>query len=280
MFAVKAGVSLLFSSEIIESNKVALLIEYDGSDYHGWQIQTKPPVRTVQGEVEKALSYVANEPVKVFCAGRTDAGVHATAQLVHFETSAKRSEVSWVKGVNTNLPNDVVVRWAKPVDDDFHARFTATARTYRYVIANQAVGSAILDRKVTLIKDALDVAAMHEAGQHLLGENDFSAYRGASCQSNSPFRCIEYLKVEQKGQFVVMEVCANAFLLHMVRNIMGVLIEIGLGNKPIGWSRDVLLTKDRKQAAKTAPPHGLYLVDARYPEHYGLSQAVLGPIFL
>ena len=270
----------MFSPKIIESNKVALLIEYDGSAYHGWQIQKKPPVATVQGVLEKALSYVANEPVRVYCAGRTDAGVHATAQLVHFESGAKRSEVSWVKGVNTNLPNDVVVRWAKPVTDDFHARFTATARTYRYVIANQAVRTAVLSKKVTLIAESLDAQKMHQAGQSLLGENNFSAYRGASCQSNSPFRNIEYLKVERKGQFIVMEVCANAFLLHMVRNIMGVLIEIGLGNKPVEWSGEVLDSKDRAQGAKTAPPDGLYLIDARYPEQYELNLSPLGPIFL
>ena len=269
-----------FSPQIIDSNKVALLIEYDGSAYHGWQIQKKPPVATVQGALEKALSYVANEPVKVHCAGRTDAGVHATAQLVHFECKAKRSEVSWVKGVNTNLPEGVVVRWARPVADDFHARFTATARTYRYVIANQSVRSAILSKKVTLVAEPLDVKKMHAAGQHLLGEHDFSAYRGASCQSNSPFRFIESLKVERQGQFIVMEICANAFLLHMVRNIMGVLIEVGLGNQAVGWSKQVLETRDRKQAAKTAPPHGLYLVEARYPDECGLQQQVLGPIFL
>lgn len=270
----------MFSLEVIESHKVALLIEYDGSCYHGWQMQTRPPVATVQEMLEKALSYVANEPVKVFCAGRTDAGVHATAQLVHFEVSAKRSEASWVRGGNTNLPDDIVIRWAKPVDDDFHARFSATARTYRYVIANQVVKSAILDKKVTLIAESLDVDKMHKAGQFLLGEHDFSAYRGSACQAHSPSRSIEYLKVERRGQFIVMEVCANAFLLHMVRNIMGVLIEIGSGTQPVTWSRDVLLTKDRKQAAKTAPPHGLYLVDARYPDHYQLNQDALGPIFL
>lgn len=269
-----------FSKHIIQSNRIALLVEYDGSHFHGWQIQKKPPVATVQAVVEKALSYVANEPVKVFCAGRTDAGVHATAQLIHFESQARRSEVSWVKGVNTNLPNDVVIKWARAVPDDFHARFTATARTYRYVIANQAMRSSILHKKVTLIDEFLDVSSMHEAGQYLLGEQNFSAYRGASCQANTANRFVETLKVTQQGQFVVMEICANAFLLHMVRNIMGVLIEVGLGKKPAIWAQQVLHGRDRTKAAKTAPPHGLYFVQAHYPAQYGLDDAITGPIFL
>lgn len=270
----------MFSAELIQTKKVAMLIEYDGAAYHGWQIQKKPAVATVQAMVEKAISYVANDEVRVLCAGRTDAGVHATSQLVHFETESKRSEVSWVRGVNANLPFNVVVKWAKPVADDFHARFTATARTYRYIIANQHVRSAVLHKKVTLVKDDLDVALMHESGQFLLGENDFSAYRGASCQSNSPFRHVESLQVYRQGQFIVTEICANAFLLHMVRNIMGVLIEVGQGSQVPEWSRQVLLGRDRKNAAKTAPPEGLYLVEVRYPESCGLPEVERGPIFL
>lgn len=270
----------MFSAEMIQTNKVALLVEYDGAEYHGWQIQKKPAVATVQGLLEKAISYVANDDVHVVCAGRTDAGVHATSQVVHFETHSKRSEVSWVRGVNANLPFNIVVKWAKPVADDFHARFTATARTYRYIIANQEVRSAVLHNKVTLVKDALDHTLMHQSGQFLLGEHNFSAYRGASCQSHSPFRFVESLHVYRHGPFIVTEICANAFLLHMVRNIMGVLIEVGQGSQPPEWSEAVLHSRDRKQAAKTAPPEGLYLVEVRYPESYGLPEVKRGPIFL
>ena len=269
-----------FSAKKISSSKVAMLVEYDGSRFHGWQIQKKPAVPTVQQAVEKAISYVANHPVTVFCAGRTDAGVHATAQLIHFETQAIRSEVSWVRGVNANLPDDVVIKWARPVESDFHARFSATARTYRYIVANQSVRTAILCNKVTRVDEPLNAELMHQAGQYLLGELDFSAYRGASCQSNTPFRCVEHLTVERQGQFIVMEIKANAFLLHMVRNIMGVLLEVGMGLKPPQWAYDVLLTCDRTQAAKTAPPHGLYFVKAHYPDVFGLPEPSKGPVFL
>ena len=270
----------IFSAKPLQSPKVALVVEYQGAAYSGWQIQHNPPVPTVQGVLEKALSTVANAPVKTYCAGRTDAGVHATAQVVHFETPALRSEKAWVCGVNANLPDDVVVRAAVGVDADFHARFSATARTYRYIIANQPVRSAVLSSAVTLVKEPLDAAKMHEAAQYLLGERDFSAYRGAGCQSNSPFRFVEYINVSRQGDLVVAEICANAFLLHMVRNIMGVLIDIGLGLQPPVWAQQVLESRDRKQAGRTAPAAGLYLVHARYPGQAGLPQAPVGPLLL
>src|SRR5690554_98825 len=259
---------------------IALVIEYDGSAFHGWQMQKKPAVDTVQYRVEKALSKVANQPIKVFCAGRTDTGVHASAQVIHFETTAQRGLRAWQDGVNSYLPDTVVVRWAGVVDEDFHARFSAQQRSYRYVILNQAVRSPTLSKKVTLVKKSLDVDAMQEAAYHLLGELDFSAYRAAGCQSNSSFRCMHSLRVYRQGNFVITELTANAFLLHMVRNIMGVLIAIGSGEKPAIWAKQVLDSRDRCQAGLTAKPYGLYLVKVDYPQHYGLPNFAPGPVFL
>ena len=235
---------------------------------------------SVQEALEKAISIVANEPVHTFCAGRTDSGVHGTSQVIHFETSAIRSEKSWVMGVNANLPGNVVVHWVKGVADDFHARFSAKARTYRYVILESPIRTAIFDHKVTQIKERLDIEAMQVAADYLPGENDFSAYRGAGCQSRTPFRYVEYIHVFRHGNFVVTEIKANAFLLHMVRNIMGVLMEVGLGRRPPVWAKEVLDGKDRKLAAKTAPAHGLYFVRVHYPAHFGLPELPKGPVFL
>jgi tRNA pseudouridine38-40 synthase len=268
------------SNTPIHSKKIAVEVEYDGSSYYGWQIQKKPSMPTVQAEIERALSVVANEPVHTYCAGRTDSGVHATSQTIHFETQAIRSEKSWVCGANVNLPRNIVVKWARPVAENFHARFSATARTYRYIILNSPVRSAILDKKVTVIQQQLNIQVMQEAADFLLGENDFSAYRGSGCQSNTPFRFVEYIKVSRQDNFVITEICANAFLLHMVRNIMGVLIEIGLGNRPAEWAQVVLQGKDRTRAAKTAPPDGLYFVQAHYPDHHHLPETPFGPAFI
>ncbi len=269
-----------FSKDSFTSARVALEVEYNGAAYFGWQLQKKPAVPTVQEQVEKALSFVADHPVSVVCAGRTDSGVHATSQVLHFETSSARSEKAWVCGSNANLPDDVVIKWAKAVPDDFHARFSATARTYRYIILNSAVRTAILDKKVTFIDRKLDLQCMQEAANYLLGEKDFSAYRGAGCQSRSSFRNVEYIKLFQQGDLLVTEICANAFLLHMVRNIMGVLIEIGQGEKPAVWAKEVLDSKDRQQGGRTAPPHGLYFVQAHYPSDYDLPSTPFGPAFL
>lgn len=269
-----------FSHEDLPDSRMAAEIEYDGSRYYGWQRQENPTMPSVQEQVEKALSYVANHPVTVMCAGRTDSGVHATSQMIHFDSAAPRSEKAWVLGGNANLPNDIVIKWARSVPSDFHARFSATARTYRYIILNNSVRSAILDKKVTMIDRTLDIAVMQEAAGYLLGELDFSAYRGSGCQSRSPYRYVDYIKVSRQGDLVVTEICANAFLLHMVRNIMGVLIKIGLGEKPAIWAGEVLDSKDRKQGAKTAPAFGLYLVQAHYPAHFGLPVTGFGPVFV
>lgn len=266
--------------QIPKKQTIALIVEYDGSAFHGWQIQKKPAVDTVQYQVEKALSKIAHQPIKVFCAGRTDAGVHASAQVIHFETSAQRDLRAWREGANTYLPDTVAIRWAGFVDGDFHARFSAQQRTYRYIILNQAIRSPTLSKKVTLVKKTLDVHAMQEAANYLLGELDFSAYRAAACQSNTPFRCMYSLTVYRYGDFVITELTANAFLLHMVRNIMGVLIAIGSGEKRPQWAKEVLESRDRCQAGLTAKPYGLYLVKVTYPEHYGLPDLKPGPVFL
>lgn len=265
---------------VLPAGRIALIVEYDGHPYCGWQIQKKPAVPTVQEQLEKALSVVANHPVTTLCAGRTDTGVHGCGQVVHFDTNAVRHPRGWVQGVNTHLPDSIAVRWAGSMPVDFHARFSATRRTYRYVILNQPVRSPALDKKATLVTRPLDVAAMQQAADYLLGELDFSAFRGAGCQSNSPFRFMESIQVQRYGDLVVTELCANAFLLHMVRNIMGVLMAIGTGEREPVWAQQVLESRDRRQAGLTAKPHGLYLVNVSYPSHYALPSLPNGPAFL
>lgn len=258
--------------------RIVLCISYDGSRYHGWQHQEE--VANVQQAVEHAVSRVANHSVTVVCAGRTDAGVHATHQIIHFDTEAERDEHSWHFGVNSNLPADICVLWAKITVSDFHARFSALSRTYRYVICNQPVRPGILHKAVSWCYKPLDAMRMHEAAQHLLGEHDFSAFRGSGCQAKHAVRSIQAISVERRGQMVVIEVTANAFLLHMVRNIVGVLIEIGIGEKNTEWTLSVLQTRDRRKAAMTSTPYGLYLVNVDYPAHFDLPKLPKGPFFL
>lgn len=262
-----------FSDQPMTSRRVALCVEYDGSAFFGWQSQANPELPTVQGALEQALSKVANQAVRVHCAGRTDSRVHASYQIVHFEVPVQRSAKAWVFGANANLPAQVAVQWAVPVADDFHARFTATARSYRYVIHNVPVRSALVAGRQTLVPNRLDETLMHEAAQALLGEKDFSAFRGAACQSNSPFRYVEAVAVRRYGDRVLVEITANAFVLHMVRNIAGSLIEIGQGRQALTWMAELLAGRDRSKAAATAPPDGLYLVDVRYPPEYGIPAA-------
>jgi tRNA pseudouridine38-40 synthase len=257
--------------------KIALCVQYNGKRYHGWQYQSEAVI-TVQGELEKALSRVANETIKLICAGRTDAGVHASAQIVHFETSAKRQLRAWTEGVNTLLPEDISVQWAGAVHNDFHARFSAVSRRYRYFIANSKQRPAIASDHLTWHRHPLDEKAMHEAAQSLLGENDFQAYRAAGCQSQSSFRNITDIAVWRQGSFVIIDVEANAFLLHMVRNIVGVLLEIGDGTKAVSWAGEVLLGKDRKHAGITASPKGLILVKVSYPSVYQIPELPV-PLF-
>lgn len=258
--------------------KIALGIEYDGSRYYGWQRQAE--VISVQACLEQALSKVANEPIGVFCAGRTDAGVHSTGQVVHFTTQAVRQDAAWTMGVNANLPPDIAVRWVKTVDDDFHARFSATARRYRYVIYNHRYRPAVLARGVTHFYHPLDAARMERAGQCLLGENDFTSFRAVHCQSRSPWRNVNHLKVTRHGAYIVVDIKANAFVHHMVRNIVGSLMEVGCGNQPEAWIAELLAAKDRTLAAATARAEGLYLVAVDYPARFALPRPPMGPLFL
>ncbi|MBU3023304.1 tRNA pseudouridine(38-40) synthase TruA [Aestuariibacter sp. A3R04] len=258
--------------------RIALGIEYDGSTHFGWQRQRNVP--SIQGYLENALSVVANKPIGVQCAGRTDAGVHATGQVVHFDFDDERPERAWTMGVNANLPDSVAVTWCKTVDDNFHARFSATHRRYRYIIKNTRLRPAILCGGVTHIYQPLDEKRMHEAAQALLGEQDFTSFRAALCQSKTPFRNVTHVSVSRMGDFVIVDIRANAFLHHMVRNIVGSLIEIGAGEQPVSWIAELLLLKDRTKAAATAKPNGLYLVDVTYPQAMGIPQSTLGPLFL
>jgi len=248
--------------------KIALGIEYDGSAYNGWQSQKHG--YGVQQAVEKAISNVADHDVSVICAGRTDTGVHALGQVIHFETSAERSERSWVLGANANLPKDISVHWAQPVNDDFHARFSALSRRYQYMILNQFSRPAILSKRVTWQGKPLDVDVMAHAAEALVGEHDFSSYRAVACQAKSPIRTVHQLEVTQKGQFICIEICANAFLHHMVRNIAGVLMAIGSGEQKQDWAAEVLAHQDRKLGGVTASPDGLYFVNVAYPEDFSI----------
>jgi tRNA pseudouridine38-40 synthase len=258
--------------------RLALGIEYNGARYHGWQRQQS--VSSVQQHVEEALAEIANEPIKVVCAGRTDAGVHATCQVVHFDTNSQRPDRAWTVGLNRYLPDSIAVKWVKQIDEDFHARFSATARRYRYVIYNHRLRNSILAKGVTHVYNELDHELMHEAAQHLVGKHDFSAFRAVNCQANTPTRTLTSINVSRFGDYIMIDVQANAFLHHMVRNITGSLLVIGNKEQPCDWMRTLLLAKDRTKAAATAKPFGLYLVHVTYPEEFNLPKIPLGPLFL
>jgi tRNA pseudouridine38-40 synthase len=230
--------------------------------------------------LEQALAVVADACVRVQCAGRTDAGVHAVAQVIHFDSPVSRSSKAWVMGGNANLPCDVRIHWAIPLASEFHARFSAQARRYRYVIANTSVRPALLHTQVTWHRRILDEVAMNTAAQSLLGERDFTAFRAASCQSSTPMRNVHFIEVSRRGDLVVLEILANAFLHHMVRNIAGALLAVGDGRKPPDWIASLLAGRDRTIAAETAPASGLYLVDVQYPAHFGLPETPYGPMLL
>jgi tRNA pseudouridine38-40 synthase len=259
--------------------RIALGVRYDGASYRGWQVQNEL-LPTVQGRLERALARVADHPVTTVCAGRTDAGVHATSQVVHFDTSVDRRDYSWVFGVNSNLPSDISILWAKQVDVDFHARYSACARTYRYIIYNHPIKPAILRHGVGWYHKALDADAMHEAAQCLIGEHDFTSFRGSGCQSNTAIRNIHSVDISRRGRMVMIEITANAFLLHMVRNIVGSLVAIGSDQQPIAWLQQVLDGCDRKAAGVTISPAGLYLVKVNYPDTFRLPEMPIGPYFL
>jgi tRNA pseudouridine38-40 synthase len=245
-------------------------VEYDGSAFSGWQIQPQGGVRTVQESVEQALSVVANQALRVHCAGRTDAGVHGLGQVIHFDAPVDRSMHSWVFGANANLPADVSTLWAQPVTDAFHARFSARSRCYRYVIFNRRIRPAVMARHLSWEYRPLDVQRMAQASGHLLGEHDFSSFRAYACQARHPVRTIHALTVRREGERVIIDIEANAFLHHMVRNIAGVLMSIGAGEREVGWISEVLAARDRQCGGVTAPPHGLTLVSVGYPDEFGL----------
>ena len=258
--------------------RIALGLEYDGSDFSGWQSQTD--ALGVQTVVEQALSTVANHPVKVVAAGRTDAGVHASMQVVHFDTDSVRTERNWMLGSAAHMPGSVSILWTREVPDSFHARFSAQARGYRYFILNRGPRPALARQRTSWVRDALDESRMQEAAKVLVGYHDFSSFRAAECQARSPIRHLYDLRVERRGEIVELAVTANAFLHHMVRNIAGVLIAVGRGERPVEWVSEVLEARDRKKGGVTAPPGGLYLASVRYPAAFGLPSegaAVPGP---
>lgn len=252
--------------------RVALGIEYDGTDFFGWQRLGHGP--SIQAEIEAALSFVADHPVEVICAGRTDAGVHARCQVVHFDTTAEREERAWVLGATTRLPQAIAVLWAQTMPHDFHARFSARARRYRYVILNRPIRPALEARFVAWERVPLDAGAMHAAAQALLGEQDFSSFRAVSCQARHARRHVGGVSVRREGERVIVEIEANAFLHHMVRNIVGSLLEVGRGERPVGWIAELLAARDRSVAGVTAMPQGLTFVGPRYPSEWQLPSNV------
>lgn len=255
--------------------RIAAALEYDGSGYCGWQRQAH--CTAVQATVEAALSRVAAEPISVSCAGRTDTGVHATNQIIHFDSHAHRSPRNWVLGANANLPAGIRLHWAGPMPTRFHARFSATARTYRYLICNRPYRPALMARLTAWERGTLVIEPMIEAARYLLGEHDFSSFRGAGCQSASPCREVEYVELFRHGDTLVLEIRANGFLLHMVRNIAGALLAIGRGERAPRWIADLLALRDRTQAAATAAAAGLYLVAVRYPDEFAIPAFAPGP---
>lgn len=248
--------------------RYAIGLEYDGSHFLGWQIQRQEP--TVQGCLEKAVASVANEASRVVCSGRTDTGVHALGQVAHFDTGACRPERSWILGLNSNLPPAVSVLWIREVDDSFHARFSAFSRSYRYRILNRWIRPALESSRMSWCRYPLDADKMHEAAQALMGEHDFTSFRARACQARHAVREIQQISVARTADAVTLDITANGFLYHMVRNIAGSLIRVGRGEEPVRWMKEVLEQMDRTRAAPTAPPEGLYFLGARYPEQYSL----------
>ena len=256
------------------SNRIALGIEYDGSRFLGWQ--TQPGGGTVQDALESALTGIADAPVSVTCAGRTDRGVHARAQVVHFDTSAERPDSAWVRGVNAMLPEAVAVLWAQRVSPDFHARYAARSRTYRYVLVNRPVRPALAARYAGWHHAPLDLGAMRQAAAQLLGEHDFSAFRAAECQAKSPVRTLHSIDIEGEGERIDFVLRANAWLQHMVRNIVGTLVYVGKGKHPPQWVKKVLESRERALAAPTFGSEGLYLEAVEYEARWNIPFAAAG----
>jgi tRNA pseudouridine38-40 synthase len=257
--------------------RLALGIEYSGTNYHGWQQQLHhPEILSVQAAIERALSQIAAQPVTTICAGRTDTGVHACGQVVHCDVTAERSDYAWVAGCNANLPRDIRVLWAQRTPANFDARRSAIQRRYKYVLYNSRIRPGLFHDYVSWHYSPLNAELMHEAAQYWLGVNDFSSFRGAGCQSLSPVRELISIAVRRSGELIIFDIIANAFLYHMVRNMVGTLLEIGMARQPVEWSRTVLLAKDRTKASVTAPPHGLYLAGVSYPVEMQIPEAISG----
>lgn len=250
--------------------RIALGIEYDGSQFHGWQKQHN--LRTVQGSLESALSRIVQHDIEVTCAGRTDTGVHAVGQVVHFDTDVKRPIQAWIAGSNTYLPQDVCVRWAKVVSDQFHARYSAESRTYRYIIVDEPIRPALFRRHATWQFRKLCTERMAEASQALLGEHDFTSFRSSDCQALTPRRYVRSIDITRQEPHIYIDITANAFLHHMVRNIVGVLIRIGNKKMPVTWAKEVLDARDRRLGAETAPPYGLYFMRVHYPSMHAIPE--------
>jgi len=259
--------------------RMALGLEYDGAPFEGWQ--TQPHGRTVQDVFEAALHAFAGEPLATICAGRTDAGVHAGGQVVHFDTTRERDPQSWVRGVNRYLPPQVAVRWAAPVAQDFHARYGARVRHYEYWILNDPVRAPLLDRRAGWVFRPLEVSAMQAAAALVVGTHDFSSFRSAQCQAANPVRTLHRCEVQAcPGALVRVRVSANAFLHHMVRNLVGALVEVGTARRPVPWMGEVLAARDRARSAPTFDAAGLYFAGVEYDARFGLPPPVAGPAWL
>jgi len=248
--------------------RIALGIEYAGTPFTGWQSQ--PDGRGVQDALEHALTAIAGETIGAIAAGRTDAGVHATLQIVHFDTSAARPDSAWVRGTNTRLPREIAVQWAKPVSDEFHARFAASARHYTYLLANRPVRPAILAGRIGWYHRSLDVGAMREGAAALVGTHDFSAFRAATCQARSPVKTLALAEIEAVGECIRFDFSATAFLYHMIRNIVGALVRVGAGKAPPAWIGELLAGRDRTRAAATFAADGLYFTGADFDPQWQL----------
>lgn len=248
--------------------RIALGLEYDGAPFAGWQTQRQG--NTVQDALERALAEIAGAPVRALCAGRTDAGVHAAAQVVHFDAPAARPENAWVRGVNAYLPDSIAVRWSRAVRDDFHARFSALSRSYRYVLYNHAVRPALLHGKVGWFHFPLDIEAMRAGAALLLGEQDFSAFRAAECQARTPVKMLHQAEITRQGDYIVYDFRASAFLHHMVRNMVGALVYVGKGAQPPEWIAELIAKRNRSLAAPTFSPAGLYLSGVEYEARWQL----------
>ncbi|PPI86930.1 tRNA pseudouridine(38-40) synthase TruA [Candidatus Pantoea edessiphila] len=255
-----------------------MCIEYDGSKYHGWQRQQKVP--SIQQKLENALSKIADHSISVFCAGRTDTGVHSTGQVVHFETNKIRTIDAWTSGVNSILPDSISILWVKFVSNNFHARFSAIARRYRYIIYDYPLRPAILIHGLTHSYNLLNVQKMQYASTCLLGEHNFKSFCDSSSQIQNYCRNLMHINIIRQGHYIIIDIKANAFLYHMVRNIVGNLIDIGLSKKPISWIQTLLESKNRKLGSATAKANGLYLVEVDYPAHFCLPKLSIGPLFL